>query len=459
MNKFLKIFPFATAALIFILAACGDDHLVDTESNILRQYVFAGPDGYNSEISNRYDPVDEIYVEQGQTLRFYAGYSAGGPIYTDETLQPYYSGLLWKIDDNSFNLNSFRFTFQNPGVLNGSLETTDLFGDTLRSTFKIYVNTPNGIALEFPYNGYNQAEPTDDQSLPLRWSVTGIDPWETARCEVYVSYDPDSVWQSPLGATDCLSEASIMGSLVQEFDSIAQEEIDLYDSSFTLYWGAKMRVTSASGREYHDSTEIFHFSTKILNRTSTVKIPFTYDRYRDNSILQTIVYLIASNGDTLETLTSDRISNTLVAKVEPQLGLKILLKESYRKEYASESLIVDIPAYTVLTTDTIVLKDRTAPQIAVLHDTIGSSDDIQFLLYDDGSGINESKLSVIVDFDTIQPTYNVPTLSFRARCFGSCKIEILGEDNARNKFPDVHWIIDNKSSYRYILGPYPNREY
>ena len=172
MNKFLKIFPFATAALIFILAACGDDHLIDTESNILRQYVFAGPDGYNSEISNRYDPVDEIYVEQGQTLRFYAGYSAGGPIYTDETLQPYYSGLLWKIDDNSFNLNSFRFTFQNPGVLNGSLETTDLFGDTLRSTFKIYVNTPNGIALEFPYNGYNQAEPTDDQSLPLRWSVT-----------------------------------------------------------------------------------------------------------------------------------------------------------------------------------------------------------------------------------------------------------------------------------------------
>ena len=448
MNKFLST---SLAALFLVLAGCGDEHLVDNEANVLKQYVFAGPDGFNGNISNYYDPVDELYVEQGQSLKFYAGFSTGALIYTDETLQPYYSGLLWRIGENTFNLNSFRYTFTEPGIYDGSLETVDTFGDTLRTNFKVYVNTPNSISLDFPYNGYNQADPSEDQSLPLRWTVSGIDPWETARCEVYLSYTLDYVWDTPLGAIDCNSDGSLMGSLV--------EDADLYDSSFTLYWGTKMIVTSKSGRVYRDSTEIFHFSTKILNETSTIKIPLTYDRYRDNSILQTEVYLIANNGDTLETLTNDRISNTLVAKVEPQLGLKILLKETYRKEYASESLFVDVPAYTVLTTDTVVFKDNTAPQLAAYYDTIGISEEIKFLLYDDGSGINESKIKVVVDFDTIQPTYNNPELSFSTRCFGKCKIEFLGEDNARNKFPDVHWYIENKSSYRVITGPFPNREY
>lgn len=456
MNKLLSIWLLAA---VFALVACGDEHLVDKDSNVLRQFAFAGPDGYNTEIANRFAPLEDVFVEQGQTLRFYAGYSIGGLIYTDETLQPYYNGILWKIGESTFNLNSFRYTFNEPGVMDGSLETTDTYGDTLRSTFKIYVNTPNSISLDFPYNGYNQAEPTDDQSLPLRWTVSGIDPWETSRCEVYLSYDPDSVWISPLGAIDCNSEGTLMGSLVEDFDSVAQKAIDLNDSSFTLYWGTKMLVTSVSGRQYRDSTEIFHFSTKILNETSTIKIPLVYDRYRDNSILQTVAYLIANNGDTLETLTGDRISNTLVAKVKPQLGLKVLVKETYRREYASESLIVDVPAYTVLTTDTIVLKDNVAPQISSYHDTIGAAEDVEFLLFDDGSGINEARLSVIVDFDTIQPTYSNPVLSFHTRCFGRCKIEFLGEDNARNKVSDVHWYIENMSSYRVITGPFPNREY
>ena len=455
MNKF----AFLLLALAFALVACGDDHLVDKSAPKLTQHVFIGPDGYSGQVFTYYDSVNEFYVEQGQSLRLYAGYSIGGPIYTDETLQPYYNGTLWEIGEETFNLNSFRYTFLTPGTLEGSLETTDIFGDTLRTTFKIFVSTPNGIALEFPYNGYNQAEPTEDQSLPLRWTVTGIDPWETARCEVYLSYYPDSVWDSPLGFTDCNSEGSLMGSLVEEYDSIAQKEIDLYDSSFTLYWGTKMIVKSESGRQYRDSTDIFHFSTKILNRTSTIKIPLYYDHYRDKSILQTAVYLIAGNGDTLETLANDQIKNTIVAKVEPQLGLKVLVKDTYRREYASESLIVDIPAHTVLTTDTIVLKDHIAPQVAAYHDTIGVADNILFMLYDDGSGINTSSLAVVVDFDTIQPTYVTPALSFFSRCYGKCKIEILGEDNARNKLPDVHWYIENKSSYRYISGPFPNKEY
>ena len=456
MNKFLYIL---LCTLPLLLASCGDEHLVDKNYSKLSQYVYVAPDGFNGEVSKYYEPIEELYVEQGQSVKFFAGYSNGHGVFTDETLQRYYNGLLWKIGDNAFNLNSFRYTFNTSGEFDCSLETTDLFGDTLRNNFKVYVNAPNSISLDFPYNGYNQAEPSDDQNLPLRWSVTGIDPWESARCQVFISYDQDSVWESPLGTTDCKSEATLRGSLVESYDSLLQQAISLYDSSFTLYWGIKMRVRSESGREYRDSTDIFHFSTKILNKTSTLKIPVVYERYRDNSILQTVVYLIANNGDTLQTITNSDRSNTLVAKVEPQIGLKVLLTENYRKEYTSESLIVDIPAYTELTLDTIVLKDVIPPQISAYRDSIRFSDNIYFFLYDDGSGINVNQLKVLVDFDTMQVNYQAPYLSFYTRCPNKCKIEISGEDYARNRLPNVYWFIENKYTYQYISGPFPNEEF
>lgn len=456
MNKLLSI---SLCALAFALLACGDDYLIDKDSPKLKQYVYSAPDGFNGDVAAYYDPVTDLYVEQGQTIKFFAGYSAGAHIYTDETLQAYYNGLLWKIGESSYNLNSFRYTFLTPGEFDGSLETTDFYGDTLHTDFKIYVNTPNSITLESPKNGYNQASPDDDQELTLEWSVSGIDPWEKARCQIYMSYDPDSVWLSPLGSADCNAPATLKGSLIQTYDSIAQQSISAFDSSFTLYWGAKLFVKNESGREYRDSTEIFHFSTRILDSTSTLKIPLVYNRYRNHTLLQTKVYLIASNGDTLQTLTNELPSNTLVTKVEPQKGLKIFLEESYLKEYASESLTVDIPAYTVLTTDTVVFKDQIPPQIAPVSTQVLYSDSLTFYIYDDGSGINASMLQVIMDFDTLKFNYQSPTLKFYRSCISTCKLSIIGEDNSRNSLPNVYWVIENVPGYRFITGPFSNEGY
>ena len=451
MIKFLYI---PLVAMLLALAACGDEHLVDKDPITLKQYVFVGPDGFSGDIANYYDPIETFYAEQGQTIKFFAGYSAGGSIYTDESLQQYYNGLLWNIDGSTYNLNYFRHTFLNPGEFEGSLETTDLFGDTLRTTFKIYVNTPNAISLESPINGYNQASPEDDQELKLRWKVTGIDPWEKTRCIIYMSYKRDSVWNKPLGITDCNESATLKGSLIQTYDSIAQQEISPYDSSFTLYWGAKLLVKSESGREYRDSTDIFHFSTRILEETSTLKIPFLYHRYRDNSILQTTAYLISKDGDTLQTLTNDLPVGTLSTKIKPQFGLKVVLEEKYRREYARESLVVDIPAYTVLTTDTVVFRDSTPPQVAPVSDQVLNSDSIAFYIYDDGSGINASRLQVIMDFDTLSFNYSVPTIKFFKNCFSKCKLSIVGEDNAHNALPNIYWTIEAAPGYRLISGPY-----
>ena len=440
------------AATAFTLFACGD-HLPDEDSPVLEQYVYASASMYSSNTPDFYTPVSDLYVEQGQALYFYAGHSIGDGIYTDESLQPYYNSLLWKIGDDAYNINSFRYTFNTPGEFEGSLETTDLHEDTLRNTFRIHVNTPNAIALRFPYNGYNQADPSDNQELPLRWEISGIDPWETPRCQVYISYKADSVWYAPMGNVDCFDETILSGSLIQSYD----EEMNLispYDSSFTLYWGVKLLVTSENGRQYSDSTEVFHFSTKILNNKSTIKIPIVYDRYRDFGLLSTQITIVSAKGDTLQKLFNENSSNTLSVKVAPQTGLTIYLQEKLRQEYISEVRTVDIPSHTVLTLDTITLKDHTPPQISPADNTFDISDSIWFLIYDDGSGLNPSKLRVVQNLDTIEHNYRPPYLSFRSNCHENCRIQIIGEDFTRNSIPDSYWLIENKRSHFLVQGPF-----
>ena len=437
---------------VLFLSACGDDHLA-SESNNLQQFVYAVADGYTGDIVNNNDALGDLYLEQGQTVRFYAAYGLGKAIFTDETLQQYHGGCSWSIENDNFNLPSFRYTFSNSGDFAGSLETVDLYGDTLHNDFRVHVNTPNGITLLFPYNGYNQAEPTSSQQIPLRWSVQGHDPWETSICQIFISSDPDSVWDHAVGNVDCNAEISLGGSLLGPInpDSAA---IITRDSSFTLYWGLKLLTQSASGRVYQNTSEIFHFSTKILNDSSTIKIPVVYSRFKSNAFLESNVYLISADGDTLEKHPSDEHAYTVTTKVKAQSRLKILVKESLRKEYTAESVMVDIPANTVQTLDTIFLTDKVAPQISPFLDTISPADSIQYLVYDDGSGINASRLNVLVDGDTIPSDFRSPTLLFRFKCKFSCKVEILGEDNARNPLPQMHWFIENKSSYYTITGPY-----
>ncbi len=441
------------ASANLFLADCSDDHLASGSGNRLQQYVYAVPDGYAGDIVNNADPLGDLYLEQGQTIRFYAAYGIEKSIFTDEALQQYYGGCSWTIGKKHFNLTNFRYTFVVPGQVNGSLETVDLFGDTIHNDFRIHVNTPNGITLLFPYNGYNQADPSPSQQLPLRWSIQGRDPWETMTCQVFVSDSPDSVWSNYLGSVGCDDEIALTGSLLDLSDPELEKAV-ARDSSFTLYWGVKLVTQSESGRTYLDTSDIFHFSTKILNDSSTLKIPVSYSRYRSNAFLESTVYLISADGDTLEKHAANERSYTVTTKVKAQSRLKILVRESLRTEYSAESTTIDIPASTVQILDTLFLTDKVNPQVSSFLDTISPADSIQYLVYDDGSGINTSKLIVIVDGDTVPNNYRPPTLLFKAKCRLNCKVEIFGEDNARNPLPQVHWLIENKSSYYAITGPF-----
>ena len=54
---------------VLFLSACGDDHLA-SESNNLQQFVYAVADGYTGDIVNNNDALGDLYLEQGQTVRF-----------------------------------------------------------------------------------------------------------------------------------------------------------------------------------------------------------------------------------------------------------------------------------------------------------------------------------------------------------------------------------------------------
>ena len=93
MNKVIALLILMSAG---ILTSCGDVHMVRDSGSSLHQYVYAVPDRQTGNIAGNYAPLGDLYVEQEQTVKFYAGYSIGDQIYTDESLQQYYEGLTWK---------------------------------------------------------------------------------------------------------------------------------------------------------------------------------------------------------------------------------------------------------------------------------------------------------------------------------------------------------------------------
>ena len=425
---------------VAVLASCGGDVFVDSKDTPkIDQYVYAETENLGFLYMNN----GSVYVESGETIRFSIGFSVNGVSNSADSLQSYYSSVLWNIDGEFFNIGKFRYTFQSPGKKKGYLETVDLFGDTLRNEFDIYVNTPSQVSVAFPYDGYNQAEPANEEGLPLRWNVSGVDPWEKAFCEVFVSENRDSVWNSSLGTVNCQDEVLLEGPLAN-------------DSTASLYWAVALRVESENGLVYVDTTEITRFWTKRIGQDSSViKIPLVYENFRSGTV-RTKIKLVDSKGDTLQILENIlAAATTLTATVLPQSGLKIVFDEELRREYTYPELTVDVPPRTVIELDTVRLKDKIAPQLEPVRTQFRYTEGVTFYLYDNGAGTGQSRIRVILSGDTLKPSYEEPYLMFYPHCEYICKLKILGDDYAKNEIPNHYWqLLNNKQGHYEISGPF-----
>ncbi len=444
MNKILL----ALGLLISILlCSCGDSHLAK-EAPLYKPFVVIVPEKYSGNLES-FPVLSSIYVEKDQAFKMYLGLIHGDKQYFGDEASVFLKKILWDIDGEKTSSPSFKYTFDEAGQKKASLTIVDLWNDTVHQEFNFFVNAPNSIAIDFPSNGYNQVNPANNQSLPLRWIMSGIDDWESAECEVFVNSQLDSLWVKPFAQLDCFDELSIYGTL------LGSRVIYARDSSFTFYWAVRATIQSEFAGTSYDTTEIAKFSTKILGTVSTIKIPFVYDKYRDFEISQTEISLIAANGDTLSKTVENFSNSIVIRKILPQSGVKIFVRSLNRSDYAPESLMVDIPENTVLELPPIHLKDKIKPQVAFHQIVSSKSKIIEFNVYDDGSGLNEDKLFVVINEDTVSYDFTIPTLQITLQdCSRGCKVNIYGEDYAGNSLPSIFWNIRNVSTVYDIKGPF-----
>ena len=438
-----------------LLASCGDGYFHESKAANIKQFVYVIPDGFSGDVTSFLRPVIETQVELGQSIRFSAQYTINGDFISNDEAADIYRSLLWEIDGEYFNIDLIRYTFKKPGIIHGKLMTIDDFQDTLVTEFIVQVNTPESFTLDFPYDGYNQAEPSKYEDLPFRWTISGLDAWETAQCEVFLSPEELNVWKNKIGSTDCLSEANLWGPIVGDSALLHDMGIDIHNTSYTFYWGVKYTVFSNGSPRSENYSSINHFVTKFQNESiSRLRVPLKYKNYGAPSSLNTTAYIVASNGDTLKTYTGTAAKQEILLNLKPQMGVKVYFSEESRKEYTADSITVDLPPGTEVTTDTVFFTDKTNPQITTFNMTFHSKRNAEFILYDDGSGVNPETIKVLVDNDEREFEVQDFYLRFNPLCVKSCLISIQAEDYAQNKIPNIHWkITRDNTGYYQLEGP------
>ena len=446
-------------ALIF--SACDYAYYDESGDSILRQNVYIVPETFSGDASSIY-PMQSTVVELGHSVKFIAGYTINGELSFHDSTARYYTNVLWDIDGEYFNINTFRYTFNKAGVISGSLRTVDLYGDTLVSPLVIYVNTPESITLESPYDGFNQVIPDKAKDYAFRWNMTGIDEWETAKCQFFISTDSTSLWDSSFSEVDCDSHVNLWGPFTEDSLTLAQMGIDLRKTYYTFYWGVRYTVYLAGAKRQTENSGIFHFTTKFLDpQKAVVYVPVRYEGLYHIDSVNTKITAVSALGDTLFEGRNTSPKHTFILDLPPQSDITLYLEETSRKDFAGDTLHIDVPAGAVLNIAEVVFTDKEPPQVALLKDTFGKGESIQFILYDDGSGINLNSLAayangVKISCETRTDTLFVNTMQLNGT---ADKLQIHAEDAAKNSIANFYWLSSRqKNGTLTVTGPFLNKE-
>ena len=454
----------AALAVMFSVSGCGDANLASSsDTRSLKQHIFVLPDRFSGQPYQYGSPIHTVYLDTNESVKFWASYTVDDVFMHSDTADNHYLSHSWILEGEEYNISPLRYSFKTSGHRQGILQTVDLFLDTLRDTLNIFVNTPIGIALVAPDNGYNQVKPGSDGEVELRWALKGLDPWEASECKIYASYNENDVWKHNLGFADCFENAKFVGPFL--YDSLLDylQRYPEQDTTVTIYWGLTARFFTADGFEEVDTTDIFQFSTLYLHEdSSVVSIPIAYKNYTDNAI-STEIIITDNKGDTVLTTTRRTNPSIVRVKVAPQTGLHIYAQELLLKEFQAEPVIVNTSPGALTTVDTIWFYDKIQPQVLPYSSALGyanpndhaiKGDSIYFYALDNGTGINKNKIVVSTDKDTLTFLYEKPFIKFKTPCLGTCNIRVQVEDFAHNTSPRHYWIYSWSSIPPTLRGPY-----
>lgn len=458
-RRSLVLVPVMLCALT--LSSCGDHVSFDSsETAVLKQDIYIVPEGVNSAVHLFYTPATETYLNVNENVRIQAVFSLDDKILDADVAASYYKNLLWIVGGKKYNIPSFRQAFLEPGEYDCILQTVNLFGDTLRNSTKIYVDTPSSISLTSPRNGYNQIDPLSDKEFFLKWNVAGVDPWETAHCTIYGSNNESEVWTNPIASTTCDDKVSVVGPLVPDEELLEQFGISLADTSITFYWGVVMTVSNHIGIQNMDTSSIFHFSTSLVHTDSSIlNIPISYKHFHNQTSPDTRVTVVDVKGDTLSQFYSASKKTTESVKLAAQTGVTVYMEEVYYSEYKAKPFTVDIPEHAVINVDSVYFEDKVPPTVWPMATEFAINNPITFSILDKGSGISSSKIDVHYDeAETAVYAYSEPQLNVAIPHKKPMRVYIRVSDNAGNQSAPVFWNVTPKNNVLVLDGPYINKE-
>lgn len=461
MNKILQTVLCALMVLgSGLFVACGDSvNFTDSDKRILSQNIYTVPENFISDVGE-FDPTKKkYYLETGDRLKFQVLHSINGNVLDKDVASNYYQGILWDIEGQSFNIQTVRYTFDNPGHFYCTVTTTDNFNDILVDTVEIFVNTPAEISLTSPRNGYDQVDVNSIKNIPLEWEATGIDPWEYAYCTVYLSYEEEDLWESPIGTSLCSENVSLKPP------TSTQSGYNAYTDSYSkFYWGVAMTVFNETGEQETTYSQAFSFSTTHKNNDKvTVIIPIELDQFRISNMRSPLMSMTVVNtlGDTL--YTYDDISTIYPSYIylEPQSNVTVYFEEHHYTEYKPNQITFDVPNVPEITLDTVYFLDKTAPTISMITKDLQKDSVIIFAILDNGSGVNGTRIETIVNSEKqLTSTFYNSQLYVPWNKKDKIKtLTIKAYDNAGNRSPALTWNVSiNEDESITLNGPYIREE-
>ena len=458
---YFKFFPLSIAVLTFfsaMMVSCSDAEIGTSDVPKLTQGIYVIPENYYNEPYMQYAPSDEFYINVNEKIKICGVYSINDEPIPIDLSSPYFQSHRWVIDSRESTASLVYYSFSKPGAYKVYFETIDNLGDTLISRATIYVNTPTTVSLQSPTNGFNQVNGENPDGLILSWNIFGIDPWETTTCYLYASYLRYQLWRTPLGEIDCDNSANLVGRLnldINERNEIVQHDIN----NSTIYWGIQVITRNTKGNIEQTFSEVFNFSTKLENDgDAIIQIPIScmFSQYPEESYLTGAI--LSAAGDTLSRISGINGNTVILRELPPQSNVKISVCDSIRTDYGCSSMTFDIAPSTKTITDTLFLIDKTKPNMMPVTTEVASEELLQFLVLDNGSGVNASRITTLINKDTVPTYYEDNILYIKNACRKDCELHIYVEDYAHNKAPEVFWRLKAENEITSITGPFSKKE-
>lgn len=440
----------------FLLISCGDDvRFSDGDRQTLTQTIKIQANNRLMESQALSKHKKSFFLNVNDNVKIMSEYSLNNEELDPDQATNYYQSVLWEINGEKFNIASFRYTFREPGDFICTIKTIDNFGDTLKDTINLFVNTPTHISLTSPRDKYNQVNEFFNDTITLKWDIQGLDPWEDAVCIIYGSTNKQDLWENPVAERKCDKSINLIGNSYEN-------SLEKLPSNFstTYYWGVVLTVFNSMGISEIDTSNIFSFSTKIIDKNlSILQIPFVYEKISIFDNPETIITITSAKGDTILQDISNWKTDCISEYITPQTGVKVHLESTLHPEFKTRDFTIDIPEQTNVIADTSFFIDKTPPTIWPVNQKRTSSKNFKFLILDNGSGVNIYKIHIYKNgTDEIEGVYNDTLLIIPNIRDSAYTLNINASDKAGNVSSSVYWKVTTEGETQILTGPYSERE-